>query len=297
MISEITEKDNEAFLTAKIDRLFKTVFVNSEDTRFMNAILSEALEEPVEVVQFYPNDLPVRDKNEKVKVIDVLLKAKNNRMILVEVNTNFSLSVRVRNLCFFTSFFSQNVKRPNRYDTDTEFVHIDFYMGGKNGKLKTTYQLMNESGDTYVSNFKIVAINLESIKKKWYDKNISGDKDNIHLVMLTANEAELNELSKQDELVKEFEDRMYILNHDGTFTRTISEEEDQRLLLNTIKEEGYKEGRLEGEIAGEKKGETERNIAIAKNMLNKNYAIPEIIDLTGLTEKEIIELKNDQQEN
>ena len=106
--------------------------------------------------------------------------------------------------------------------------------------------------------------------------------------MLTANEAELNELSKQDELVKEFEDRMYILNHDGTFTRTISEEEDHRLLLNTIKEEGLKEGRLEGE--------TERNIAIAKNMLKETpeLGIEKIAMVTGLSKEEIVKLEKEQ---
>ena len=48
--------------------------------------------------------------------------------------------------------------------------------------------------------------------------------------MLSANEEELNELSKQDELVKEFDKKMFILNDDGTFTRTLTEEQDKELL-------------------------------------------------------------------
>jgi len=51
--------------------------------------------------------------------------------------------------------------------------------------------------------------------------------------------------------------------------------------------EGHESGKIEGKIEGERN----RNIEIAKSMLNKNYSFDEITELTGLSEEEIEELK------
>ena len=101
----------------------------------------------------------------------------------------------------------------------------------------------------------------------------------IYLVMLSANDKELMELSKQDELVKEFDEKMFVLNSDGTFTRTISEERDQELLMNA---------RLE---IAEEKGAKKRNIEIAKRMLQKTDDISYISEMTDLPKGKIRKLQ------
>ena len=53
------------------------------------------------------------------------------------------------------------------------------------------------------------------------------------------------------------------------------------------KEEGILEGQRQGLIEGQK----ETSKLIAKNMLNKKMAIEEISELTGLTKKEILNIK------
>ncbi len=78
----------------------------------------------MKVLKFYPTELPVRNKKERVKVLDVLLKTKDGKYTHVEVNTSFGEATRVRNLCFFNSYYSEKVKRGNKYDTKSEFVHI-----------------------------------------------------------------------------------------------------------------------------------------------------------------------------
>ena len=130
----------------------------------------------------------------------------------------------------------------------------------------------------------MITINIENVKKEWYDKNIQGDKENIHLVMLGASEEELVELSKKDELVKEFDQKMYILNSDGTFIRTVSEEEDKERLTNTrislAKEEATQNEKME----------------IAKAMLGKSD-MSYISEVTGLSIAEIEKLKEENRDN
>ena len=105
--------------------------------------------------------------------------------------------------------------------------------------------------------------------------------------MLGASEEELVELSKKDELVKEFDEKMYILNSDGTFIRTVSEEEDKERLTNTrislAKEEAAEEAT------------NNRNIEIAKSMLEESpeLGIEKIAKITGLSITEIKKLKEE----
>ena len=54
-----------------------------------------------------------------------------------------------------------------------------------------------------------------------------------------------------------------------------------------------KEGIEEGEAKGKAEGILERNIEIAKNMLNKKFKEEDIIDVTGLTKEEIEKLKKE----
>ena len=45
------------------------------------------------------------------------------------------------------------------------------------------------------------------------------------------------------------------------------------------------------EERGKLEGEKEKSIEIAKNMLKRNFTLEEVIDITGLTKKEIEKLK------
>ena len=57
---------------------------------------------------------------------------------------------------------------------------------------------------------------------------------------------------------------------------------------NSIKKESYEHGIEEGMELGSK----EKQIEIAKNLMNLNLSINDIIKATGLTKEEIIKLKN-----
>ena len=101
--------------------------------------------------------------------------------------------------------------------------------------------------------------------------------------MLSANEDELNELSKQDELVKEFDKKMFILNEDGSFTRTLTEEQDRELLFNTRVALAKEQGEEKGKIA--------EKFSIAKSMLKENLPIETIIKVTGLSKEDLEKLQ------
>ena len=65
------------------------------------------------------------------------------------------------------------------------------------------------------------------------------------------------------------------LNDDPDFIKYMSEEDEARLLKNTLKEDAYQSGIEEGKVM------------IAKELLKNNIPIDIIVKSTGLTENEI----------
>ena len=61
----------------------------------------------------------------------------------------------------------------------------------------------------------------------------------------------------------------------------------KKLDLKYAKEEGIKEGKKEGLKEGLLKGKKEANMETARKLLKKGMGIKDIIDITGITEKQI----------
>ena len=53
---------------------------------------------------------------------------------------------------------------------------------------------------------------------------------------------------------------------------------------------GEKRGEKRGEERGEKRGEMQKALDIARRMLEKNYPMEQVVDLTMLTKQEVEEL-------
>lgn len=73
------------------DLVFKTVFIDKE---LMQSLLSECLEEEVEIIKYLPTERKIENKKEKHKRLDLLIKLKG-RLVNVEVNTTYSKKCKV----------------------------------------------------------------------------------------------------------------------------------------------------------------------------------------------------------
>ena len=59
------------------DSIFKAIVVNEKDTRLLDYILSDILEEKVHIIEFVPTELKIRRKSERVKVTDLIVRGKD----------------------------------------------------------------------------------------------------------------------------------------------------------------------------------------------------------------------------
>ena len=289
------------FYTAKNDRVFRSIFVNDNDHHLLEALLSVCLKKDVKIVRILKTELSVKDVKEKVKRLDLVMEAKGEKINL-ELNTNFQKPIKVRNLNYFSGFYSENTKIGETYDYKTMFIHIDLSYGlGKNNPEEKTYTLnCPEYGDLYVENFKIVVFNMDRIMKFWYDKDQEGIEKYKLLIMLDLLPNELTKLYKisQNELVKEYKGKVCKLNEDLDFIAPVSAEEDFIALMNTEKEyaveQGFEQGIEQGIEQGTKQGVEQSKIEIAKKLLEKNIDINIISETTGLSIEDIHNIKDNK---
>ena len=302
MTNEIKEK---TFYGFNYDKMFKAIFVGEDKkkTDLLCELLSECLETKVDrIIKFIPIELNARRKK-RYKRVDLLLEA-GKRKINLELNSTYNEEDKIRNMNYYFSFCSQYTIAGEKYDIESEFIHISLnYNVRKDTPLIKCYTIYDKSHEEELDpRFKYYEINVEKFAKLWYDNDIESVMKAPILTMIgIKDEEELEKYSKKmnNAIIKESVDNLKRLNSDAAFVYGLTPEEDEMLVRNTRDElvrrealakglaEGKAEGKTEGLAEGKVEGKAEGKAEIATNLLKENYPIEKIIKVTGLTKEEI----------
>ena len=297
MLNEIKEKKFYGF---NYDKMFKAIFVGEDKKRtdLLCELLSECLETKVDrIIKFIPIELNARRKK-RYKRVDLLLEA-GKRKINLELNSTYSEADKIRNMNYYFSFCSQHTIAGEKYDIESEFIHISLnYNVKKDTPLIKCYTIYDKSHDEELdSRFKYYEINVEKFAKLWYDNDIESVKKAPILTMIgIKDEEELEKYSKKmnNAIIKESVDNLKRLNSDAAFVYGLTPEEDEMLVRNTrdelVRREALAEGKAKGKNEGLAEGKAEGKAEIAINLLKKSYPVDEIVEITGLTKEEIEKL-------
>ena len=307
MTNEIKEK---TFYGFNYDKMFKAIFVGEDKkkTDLLCELLSECLETKVDrIIKFIPIELNARRKK-RYKRVDLLLEA-GKRKINLELNSTYNEEDKIRNMNYYFSFCSQHTIAGEKYDIESEFIHISLnYNVRKDTPLIKCYTIYDKSHEEELDpRFKYYEINVEKFAKLWYDNDIESVMKAPILTMIgIKDEEELEKYSKKmnNAIIKESVDNLKRLNSDAAFVYGLTPEEDELLVRNTRDElvrrealakglaEGKAEGKTEGLAEGKVEGKAEEKTEIATNLLKKDYSIEEIVEITGLTKEEIEKLRS-----
>ena len=241
----------------------------------------------MKIFEYLKVELGVTNISERTKRLDVLLEC-NGKKIIVELNTE-GPSINNRNLAFFSKYYGTRTKRSKNYKDGYKYILINLSYNVIDKEFKRHYYIQDETGKKYVHDFEIIEFIMDNITKECYDRIMKGmEVQYKRLAMLDLNIEALKKLSEYDYIVKEYMDRLVDLNNDNVFIPPVSYEEDERMLEEAYERRARKEGHTSGVIEGKK----EEKIEIAKNMLDKNYDIKDIIEIPGLSKDAIEELKS-----
>ena len=297
MTNEIKEK---TFYGFNYDKMFKAIFVGEDKKRtdLLCELLSECLETKVDrIIKFIPIELNARRKK-RYKRVDLLLEA-GKRKINLELNSTYNEEDKIRNMNYYFSFCSQYTIAGEKYDIESEFIHISLnYNVRKDTPLIKCYTIYDKSHNEELDpRFKYYEINVEKFAKFWYDNDIESVMKAPILTMIgIKDEEELEKYSKKmnNAIIKESVDNLKRLNSDATFVYGLTPEEDEMLVRNTrdelVRREALAEGKAKGKNEGLAEGKAEGKAEIAINLLKKSYPVDEIVEITGLTKEEIEKL-------
>ena len=194
---------------------------------------------------------------------------------------------KVRNINFYFSFCSQKTLASEAYDTVSEFIHISLNYGvNLNEPLVMCYTFYDKDHEKELDNrFKYYEINVEKFAKLWYDKDMKSAREKPLLTMIgIKNKEDLEKYCSEinNSSVKESVDKLKRLNKDDVFIYDITPEEE-KYIQNTERNIARREGLAEGKA----KGELNVKLNIAKKLLNNDYSVNEIVEITGLSQQEI----------
>ena len=278
------------------DIVFKNTLCVEEHKGLLKWLLESCLDIKIDNLILKDKELSKKTKYSKGRVVDLLIES-DNKMFNVEINNRPHDYNNDRNLGYLANLYGKSIDKSNDYKKINSCIQLNITSGKKDIELKSKYLLvdtLNESKNIWTDNFIIYEINVDLLKKLYYNKDIKSINKYKPVIMLTLNKEELEEFSLGDERIMEYKDKVNELNSDDDFVTFISREEDQEKTENALrtiiseKNEELKNSREE--LKTQKTKLNNVQIETAKLLKKNNVAIADISNATGLTIEEIEEL-------
>ena len=298
-------KENGLVIPMISDPIFKSVFKDKQ----MKGILSFVISEVTGLSKNYVYDnMNFRDTNiekknitHKSSSVDLMVDIEKN-IIMLEMNAENTMYNRFRNVSHFHSQIVNNILVSTSSQDVGQIYQINF--DNKKGfSNKLISRIMMRDDDNKVDedevSFQKFKINLSFLQKKSYNITELTRFEKILLIMREDNKKRLKDLAKGDKeleiMVKKIinmsENPKYVSLYDeeklDKIAREFEREEFKKEGLEEGIKQGIKEGRKEGRKEGIIEGLKEGKRQTAKKMLNKSISIDDIIEITGLSRKEI----------
>ncbi len=278
--------NEKKYYTAKADLVFKTIMI--EEPIILEKIIEAVTKEKLVDLEILNSELPITSIEVKSHRLDILVR-KDNNLLDLEMNNGVLKYTKFRNFLYLMDKINNMVEKGKNYTNvlDKEFILINLNYKDKIEKEEKNniireYKIQDESG-FYLDNIKVYDVHLDLLKKLWYILSSKEKEIYKYLYMLDLEKKELEDFTKGDRNMENYKDKLNKLNSDDEFVDRISAEEDRLYCYNSDIEIAKEEGKNEAI--------KERNIEIAKNMLKEDESIEKIIKYTGLSEKEILDLK------
>ena len=258
---------------------------------FLIAILEPILDKKIEDLQILNPNLIQNYYKIRGQRLDLLVKTKDE-IINVELNTNYSEEIKIRNLHYVFKLASENTERGNKYKVGHSViqVNLNFYNSKYEKSIYTLYDRINKIELTdYI---KIYNVGIDKYIKNYYNNDKKFTKGEEALIMLDLGKQGLEELSEKSEIVNNFKEEVIKANNDEFVVDWISREEEQKQYEEVMYEKGLTQGKEQGLSQGKQEGIEQNKIDVAKEMLELNMDLDVISKVTKLAKNEIESLRN-----
>ncbi|MDP4144094.1 MAG: Rpn family recombination-promoting nuclease/putative transposase [Bacillota bacterium] len=320
--------DERIILDPKNDVVFQKIFGSPENEdiliSFLNALMEKTEKEKIKHIDYIDTKLSdIEAIDDKIGILDVRVITEKGVHINVEIQLINRYNMINRTLFYWSRLYSSQIKRGENYKELNKTITINIlnfnYIEGE--KFHTTYHLYEDDEKSMLTD--LLEVHFVELPKFLHEQPELNNSLNKWLTFLTKPEKEVNEmgepairkaitvldmLSRDPETVRLAELRMKRILDEKSMIEGAREEGKVEGIAEGRAEgrvegiaegraegrvEGIAEGRAEGRVEGIAEGRAEGIKEIAKNALLKGADISFVMGITGLSEDDVIRLKNE----
>ena len=298
-------KSNE-IIPMTYDLMFTEIFNNEKNIVLLEEFISFYMNIPIKEVtgnlKLLKRNLNKKNLKSSKKEVDLLLDL-NGKKYNIELSNKWNQSIKDRNVVYISHIHSDQLTRGfSDYSEIEESIQINLNNFDSEDDIKTSYYYRDETGKILSKKCRIDVINLVKGKKMSY----TGDERTDRLiewckVFTSITEEELKKSSKKvlsnksaSKLVSEVKrlsgDDEIMIEFDRNSKRDLELKSEYDEMVSNFQKK-YQE--LDKEKDKEKDIQIKnKQLEIAKNLLNNNVDIDIIMSSTGLSKEEIEKLIN-----
>ena len=303
-------------LVMKDDILFKVFF--SRNKNYLRSFLSSILGKDIRIKNIiHDARLEQLAKEMKYGILDLEVELEDGEIVNVEMQVKDNKNIEKRTTFYASKKIVEQLEPKQNYDELKRVIIIailNYNLTDLPEYLTETVRVIKGHDDHELNNeVKYYYIELEKFRKQEPDMSV---ELNQWLAFIDMERGDLLDMAKKENKeIKEAVEEYEVLTGDEEIKRLaeirlMSKLEENSALatarakgteeglrqgreegIRQGKEEGLQKGREEGMQKGKeegiKQGEKQTLIEIARKMKNKEHTIDEIVELTGLSEKEI----------
>ena len=230
------------------------------------------------------------NRRKKVFYGDILVYLNTDEIASIEMYNRFGDREYKKSLAYLTRIYSDQFEEGEDYSKARRAISINFVNGNyqpHNFFLVNTYGFVNEFnyGSRDNGEIKMYNVRLDLVKYIVYNGNETRFERWLRFMMANSLE-EMKKIAEGDEVMEQALRYMEKFLND----EKIREQYD---MANDALYYAKMDGIEQGIVQGIKQGAEKRNVEIAKTMLKEKVSLVDISKYTGLTEKEIMKLKEE----
>lgn len=293
-------------ITPKIDLAFKKIFGVEENKDLLIALINatvSAEDQVVDITLLNPYN-PQNFRSDKLSILDVKAVGETGKMFNIEIQITDEADYDKRALYYWAKLYTDQLKASQTYSSLNKAIGIhilNFISIPDSNKYHNIFHITEkESGLVYFTDLELHTIELTKFSNDPNEnpttllQKIKTSLD-IWTAFLTRHDLLNKDNLPQGLDTDSLKKALHVLNTVNFTDEERMAYEDRlkwwRIEAGTI-EKFQKKAKEEGRQEGRQEGKLERNVEIARCMLDKGYPINDIVLLTGLSISDLYNINN-----
>ncbi|MFZ7807492.1 Rpn family recombination-promoting nuclease/putative transposase [Bacillus thuringiensis] len=226
---------NQSLVNLRIDFAFKQLFGTSGSEEilitFLNAMLKNSLESPIQSLQFEDPHLHREHEEDKLSILDVSATLNTGTRINIEIQMNNHHDILKRSLYYWSRLYASQLKKGKPYSSLHKTITINllnFSMFKEYEDFHTTGKLWNIQQQQLLSDdIEIHIVEIPKLLQQWREEKVNPWEDSFvrWLLLLPANEDEhlthtLEAIAmNQDPILQKAMDKWEHMSQDASFRK------------------------------------------------------------------------------